>query len=150
MKTGITVGLFILLCSNALGQVVINADGTHSIQHGPHIINPNGTISVQHGPHIVHSDGTISTTHGSTIVNPTESVLPKQELLNANQTGQTHLAGEKPHAQSNNQGAIFKPRLGSAADRLDRFDEERKTRKEERRLKKILKRLWQNVLPQHD
>lgn len=150
MKIGISIGAFMLLCSQALGQVVVNADGTHSIQHGPHIINPNGTISVQHGPHIIQSDGTISTTHGSTIVNPPESVSSKQELLNANQTGQTHLAGEKLHAQSKNQGAVFKLRLGSAADRLDRFDEERKTRKEERRLKKILKRLWQNVLPQHD
>lgn len=155
MKPGIIIGLFMLLCSAVLGQVIVNADGTHSIQHGPHIINPNGTISVQHGPHIIHSDGTVSVDHGSGIINPNGSISKKQELLNDDTTAPILHTEETPRFSStvtelNNQKFFFNLRLGSAADRLDRLDAERKSRKEDRKLKKKLIRLWQSVTPHGD
>ena len=148
MKTGITIGMFMLLCSQAIGQVIVNADGTHSIQHGPHIINPNGTISVQHGPHIIHPDGTISVTHGSTIVNSNGSISTKQEQLIDDGMATPH--STQAITVSNNQKFTFKLRLGSIADRLDRLDSERKARKEDRKLKRKLIRLWHSVTPSVD
>jgi hypothetical protein len=123
MKIGISIGAFMLLCSQALGQVVVNADGTHSIQHGPHIINPNGTISVQHGPHIIHPDGKISVVHGSTIINSTGDLSLKKDLLSDSNTYRTYRIGEPPNPStitvSKTQKLFFNLRLGSPADRLD-------------------------------
>lgn len=41
-------------------QVIVNPDGTHSVQHGNIIVNPDGTHSVQHGNILVNPDGTHS------------------------------------------------------------------------------------------
>lgn len=151
MKKGFIIGLAMMLCSPVLGQVIINADGTHSIQHGPHIINPNGTISVQHGPHIIHPDGSISVTHGSTIVNPNGSTSTKQELLSDDSTIPKHPVGEPENSStitvSNHQKFHFNLRLGSAADRLDRLDAKREARRENRKLRRSLLKLRHILTP---
>lgn len=156
LKTGVIIGLFMLLCGQALGQVVVNADGTHSIQHGPHIINPNGTISVQHGPHIIHSDGAISVQHGPHTIQPNGTLSVSHGLNIINSDGSNSIKHEEtPQSSStitvsNNRKFIFSLHLGSAADRLERLDVERKTRKEDRILKNKLIRLWQSVTPPSD
>lgn len=64
--------LFLLILS--LGdlkaqQVIVNADGTHSVQYGNVIVNPNGTHSLIYGNVQIHSDGTHSIKQGNSIVN---------------------------------------------------------------------------------
>lgn len=51
-------------------EVIVNPDGTHSIQTGSVIVNPDGTHSTVHGNVIVNPNGTHSIKAGSIIVNP--------------------------------------------------------------------------------
>ncbi len=147
MKTGIIIGLLTLFCSQAFGQVIINTDGTHSVQHGPHIIHSNGTVSVQHGPHIIHPNGTISVQHGQHIIQPDGSVavvhgptIIHSDPKNAETLGETH--DSSTITVSDNWKSFFNLRLGSPADRLDQIDAHRKSQKENEKHKRKLRKLF--------
>ncbi|TCK85090.1 hypothetical protein [Albibacterium bauzanense] len=137
MKKVFAISLFVFFFVNVQGQIVVNADGTHSIQHGPHIINPNGTISVQHGPHIINSDGSVSVKHGSVIVNTNGS---HSTILGSERDDSNHslelLSNKDAEKQQKSHQFYFQSRMMGTAARLDRFDAERKIRKEEKKLKK--------------
>lgn len=63
-----------LLCSNkAIGQIVVNPDGTHSVVSGNVIVNPNGTHSIVTGNVVVNPNGTHSVIHGNILVGPNGS-----------------------------------------------------------------------------
>jgi len=123
MKKVFAICLFVLVCAKVQGQIIVNADGTHSIQHGSHIINPNGTISVQHGSVIVNTNGGHSTIQGLPGKDDSKD-LPNHSL---------ELLSNK---QQKNQQLYFKSRMAGAAARLDKVDTERKARKQEKQLKK--------------
>lgn len=62
--------LFISLTTTVFAQgVIVNQDGTISIQTGSTIVNSNGSVSTVHGSIIVNSDGTHSIVAGSSIIN---------------------------------------------------------------------------------
>lgn len=134
MKKIFAVSLFLFFCVKGYGQIIVNADGTHSILTGSHIINSNGTVSVQHGSHIVNSDGTVSVQHGSVIVNTNgrHSIIlgpPKEDNNNQPLDPLTN------NKQRKNQQLYFKGRMNDITSGLDRFDVKRKAKKEERRKK---------------
>lgn len=142
MKKVFVISLFIFFYVHVQGQIIVNADGTHSIQHGPHIINPNGTVSVQHGPHIINSDGSVSVKHGSVIVNTngSHSTVLGQPEKDDNKDNRNHslelLSNENTKKQQKSHQFYFQSRMMGTAARLDRFDAERKVRKQEKKLKK--------------
>jgi len=138
MKKVFAIFLFVLFCAKVQGQIIVNADGTHSIQHGLHIINPNGTVSVQHGPHIINSDGSVSVQHGSVIVHANGSHSTVQGLPEKDDSKdyRNHSFELLSNKQQKNQQLHFKARMMGAAARLDRVDAERKARKQEKQLKK--------------
>jgi len=142
MKKVFAIGLFVFFCAKVQGQIIVNADGTHSIQHGLHIINPNGTVSVQHGPHIINSDGSVSVQHGSVIVHANGSHSTAQGLLEKDDSKDHRnnsfelLSDQQRNKQQKNQQFYFKGRMAGAAAKLDRVDAQRKARKQEKQLKK--------------
>lgn len=142
MKKVFAISLFVFFCAEVQGQIIVNADGTHSIQSGSHIINPNGTVSVQHGPHIINSDGSVSVIHNSVIVNNNGShstiLSPAKKDDNKDDSNSSFglLFNQKRDKQQKKQQFHFKSRMLGAAARLDKFDAERKARKQERQLKR--------------
>lgn len=74
MKKLLLLAMFISLTVTALAQgVILNNDGTISIQTGSTIINSNGSLSTIQGSFIVNSDGTQSIIAGSSVINPNGS-----------------------------------------------------------------------------
>ncbi len=65
----ILVACFILFTSNAMSQVIVNSDGSHTIVSGDVIINPDGSHSIKSGNVIINSNGTHSIISGNTIIN---------------------------------------------------------------------------------
>lgn len=64
-----------LLGSPVYAQVIVNPDGTHSVQHGSVIVNSDGSHSVKHGSVLVNPNGSHSVIHeqengNATIINP--------------------------------------------------------------------------------
>lgn len=77
IKYQLVIGLAMLAVTSYGQKVIVNPDGTHSIQTGSVIVNPNGTHSTVHGSGtnsvIVNPNGTHSVRVGSVIVNPNGS-----------------------------------------------------------------------------
>lgn len=62
-------GLVFFYISSFAQGVIINQNGTISVQTGSTIINSNGSISTVHGSIIVNSDGSHAVIAGSSVIN---------------------------------------------------------------------------------
>lgn len=141
MKKVFAIGLFLFICAQLQAQIIINSDGTHSVQHGMHAVNLDGTISAIHGNHLIHSNGTISVIHGSTIVNPNGTVGVQHGIaLNDNVAMVNGFFNKKGSKESisntkfqNKQQVLFRGRMINLSFHLDKADDQEKSKKEEKR-----------------
>ncbi|MGK9117307.1 hypothetical protein [Olivibacter jilunii] len=67
-------GLTLLTLSSFAQGVIVNQDGTISIQNGSTIISSNGSVSTVHGSIIVNADGSHSVIAGSSVINANGTV----------------------------------------------------------------------------
>lgn len=145
MKQVFALGLFLFICAQSQAQIIVNSDGTHSIQHGMHAVNSDGTVSVIHGPHLIHSNGTVSVIHGSTIINPDGSIgIRHDKALNDNAAVTNDFFNKKNSKESisktkfqKKQEVLYRGRMINLSSHFDRLDDQRKSNKEEKKLEKL-------------
>lgn len=123
--------IFVLIFSVFVlrAQIIINPDGTHGIIAGQHVHNSDGTLSVIHGNHLIHQSGKISVIYGSHIADQNGRI---SSLTNANEPMSDIFSSNDGKRRSKEaRNLAFKRN----AQQIDKLDAQKKTRRQERRLK---------------
>lgn len=131
MKQLLVFGALIFTCSVLCGQIIVNADGTHSIVAGLHTHNSDGTVSVIHGNHLIHQNGSVSVIPGSPIIDQNDKT---SVLSRADQAPSTIIFWRK----QKNQSAMATASSAFERNRrqLEKLDAKKKTKNQQKRLKK--------------
>lgn len=144
MKKVFAFGLFLFFCAKSQAQIIVNSDGSHSIQHGMHAVNSDGTVSAIHGPHLIHQNGTVSVIHSPNIIN-SDGTSPLQydnSLFNDNVAvaNEFFIKEESKDYKSasiflKKQQVLYRGRMINLSFQLDKIDDQRKSKRKKKSLK---------------
>lgn len=128
MKKLYLLALSISLTTKVFAQgVIVNQDGTISIQTGSTIVNSNGSISTVHGSIVVNSDGTHSIIAGSSIINSNGSISTISSPLLSDKPDETPIAQTTYLVEESSTISKRRAKLNRSRKKLARFFESSET-----------------------